>query len=84
MNCGVASRRGEITPVRKRYQPFGVQSSNGGDDLGIGRGVHLDALLASVEVEADQGIQFIDQIRSKWHVGVSGGFSVAKLQGQIL
>jgi hypothetical protein len=46
--------------------------------------MHLDALLASVEVEADQGIQFIDQIRSKWHVGVSGGFSVAKLQGQIL
>jgi hypothetical protein len=65
MFSGIPTQAGQITPVGLRQQPFGVQPSSGRDDCRIGGLVDLDPVLGTRQIEADQRIEFIDQIGRK-------------------
>jgi hypothetical protein len=63
----IAPQTGQVAAIGQGQQTLFVQSPRRGNDVRIGVLVHLDSLLAGLQVETDQGIQFMDQIRRVGH-----------------
>jgi hypothetical protein len=65
---GISPQPCQVTAIGQGQQALVVQAPRRGNDVRIGILVHLDALLAGFQIEADQGIQFMDKIRRVGHV----------------